>query len=1111
MQRKALNRIFKQLLVVTVCCFSLPASAQNIRVSQAAEYGRVPLTFEVNKGQANPRAKFLVHGRGYTVHLTTDGMVLSLRTQQDPRSTSRSSTGSRTINGANVLEIRLQGANSKSAAVGEQLQPGIVNYFIGRDPANWRTNIPTYARVRYKNIYPGIDLVYHGNHQQLEYDFELQAGSRPEQIAFEIRGANSARLDGSGNLIIKLNGSTLQVLCPVVYQMRQGERVPVKGAYFMKDPTHLGFRISEYDRSQALVIDPVLAYSTYLGGSGTDTAGGMAVDSTGNLYLTGYTDSDDFPLGTSGLPANAYHVFVSKLDASGSNLLFTDFIGGNGDDTGVGLVLDRSNGVFVTGSTTSSNFPVVNGYQQTQPGPYTGFLTHVSQDGSSLLYSTYLGGSSFDQPMSIAINHSGQVYVAGVTMSRDYPTANAFQGSVSPNQGGNYGDYGFITKFSEDGSSLIYSTYLAGNSNVIQTCGSTTCWPEPYTDLTAISLDANDNLYVTGTTNTYNFPTTSGAYLVSNSTDGNAYVSYVTKLTSAGGLGYSTYFYGSSSDWISTSSIAVDSTGSAYVTGMAASDGTFPITVTSICDPEVNGSACGYAFATKFDPAGSTLLYSTFLGPYNYASPYTILLDSQMNAYILANTMSPLYQTLNPVEGYRNGFDVLLVEISADATAQLFSTYLGGSGDETPSGMALDTEENVYIAGSTGSSDFPVTQGAFQTQFAGNGDTFLAKIFTGTAPLLSLSSTALQFSSTAVGLQSPAINVQLQNLSAMPLTIASISTSGDFSQKNTCGNSLAAYTNCTIAVTFAPTALGNRTGSVVIGDNAPGAPQVISLQGTGTSAVSLSSTALAFPTTIVGGSSAAQTVTLTNQSSSSLTINTVQTSGDFSETNNCPASLSARSSCTILVVFSPKASGSRSGLLQVNDNAASSPQDLALAGTGSDFGVSVSPSTVTVNAGSAATYTIQINSTGGPFGSSITLACSQVPSQATCKMSSSSATPGTKGTSITVTIATGGSSSFFATRQFHAVPIPHDAWIQFQGMGLFGIAVLGARFRRKKWLAAIGLAFVVLLLGIAMGCAGGTGIAQQNTKNTPAGTYTVLVTGTSGALKHSASLRLVVQ
>ena len=1211
MRSKALTQIFQLLLAVTCAYCGLPLSAQTRPVSQNAGYGRLPLTFEANYGQANPQAKFLTRGRGYTAHLTTDGMILSLRTKQDPVSRSQASARSHEKSVNSTLEIKLDGAKANPTAVGEELQPGVVNYFIGRNPANWHTNIPTYGRVRYKNVYPGIDLVYHGNRQQLEYDFELQAGARPEQIAFEIRGANQSELDGSGNLVLTVNGSKLQVQCPVVYQVVNGQRKPVNGSYVMKDPAHVGFSISEYDRSQPLVIDPVLAYATYLGGSGNEVTGGTAVDSAGNLYVTGYTDSSDFPSGTDGLPAGANHVFVSKLNPSGSSLVYTAYLGGNGQDYGVGLVLDGSNGAFVTGSTTSSDFPTVNAYQQTQPGPYTGFLTHISADGSSIVYSTYLGGSTFDQPTSIAINTTGQVYVAGYTMSQNFPVANALQGTVSANQGGYYGEYGFVTKFSQNGSSLVYSTYLGGSSNVAQMCGSTPCYPSPYSAVSAISLDANDNAYVVGTTNTYDFPATPGTFQPTNTTSSNAYVGTVTKLTNVGALAYSTYFYQSSESPMSIASVAVDGSGAAYITGTAQSDGTFPVTTTSLCDPGVYGFDCSYAFVTKFDPSASTLLYSTFLGPYNYASPVSILLDSQSDAYVLTSTTSPQYQTLNPIQAYDNGLDVLLVEINPDATAQLFSTFLGGSSDEMPTGMALDSGENVYVVGGTSSSDFPVTQGAFQTQYAGSNDGFLAKVFTGTAPLVSISSTALQFPNTVVGAQSQAINVQLQNLGAIPLTLSSVSVSGDFSQTNTCGNTVAAYTSCTLAVVFAPTASGTRSGSLVISDDAQGGSQAVSLQGTGLSAVAnLSTSALTFPSTAVGSASASQTVTLTNQGNSSLSISSISVSGDFSQTNNCgtslaanatcsiavtfvpkaagnrtgslaftdnagaqlvslqgtgtsstvalssatltfpttalgassaaqsvtltnqgsvalriasiqtagdftqtsncPTSLDAGSRCTIQIVFSPTASGSRSGSLTISDNAAGSPQSVALSGTGSDFNLSVLPATVTVSSGSTATYTIQVNSVGGTFGSAVSLACSQLPSQASCKLSPSSVTPGSKGASVSVTISTNGSSSSLATTQFRDEPVTYAAWIQVQSLGLFGIAFMGAGFRRKKWLQTVGLALVLLLLCFAVGCAGGTGIAQQS-KTTPSGTYTVLVTGTSGSLKHTTNLILVVQ
>ncbi len=270
-------------------------------------------------------------------------------------------------------------------------------------------------------------------------------------------------------------------------------------------------------------------------------------------------------------------------------------------------MLDSANDVYLTGSTGSSNFPVVNAFQSQQPGPYTGFLTRLSADGSSLLYSTYLGGSTFDQPTSLAIDGLGEVLVAGYTMSQNFPVMNAYQSTALPNQGGVYGIYGFLTKFAPTGSTLVYSTYVAGSSTFAQTCGSTPCWPASYNAVSAVTADANGNAYIAGTTNSVNFPATPGSYLTSNNTQG-ATIGFVSKFNAAGSLDYSSYFYGSSGNPVSIAAIAADSAGSAYITGSAYSDGTFPVTSTSICDPGVYGFGCSYAFVTKFDPPGATLL-----------------------------------------------------------------------------------------------------------------------------------------------------------------------------------------------------------------------------------------------------------------------------------------------------------------------------------------------------------------------------------------------------------------------------------------------------------------------------------------------------------------------
>jgi hypothetical protein len=1112
---------------------------------------------------------------------------------------------------SDTLQFNLVGAAANPVVIGEDPQPGRVNYFIGNDRSKWRTNVPTYGKVRYRNVYPGIDLVYYGNHRQLEYDFAVSPGADSSAIQFEIKGSREIEIDPEGSLILKTNHGQLHFRSPTIYQESNGSRVPLQGEYVLKSATRVGFEVANVDPHKPLVIDPVLIYSTYLGGSGNNQPTGIAVDSSGNIYVAGFTDSADFPLATLGsLPSGNDHVFVAKLDSTGSNLMYADYLGGNSQDFGYALTLDSAGEAYVTGSTASSNFPVVNAYQATYPGAFNAFLTKISADGASLLYSTYLGGNGSDIPSSIALDGSSNMIIAGSTSSTNFPIANAFQSAVSPNLGGFYGTYGFTTKFTPDGSSLVYSTYLGGNSNVPYNCGGIPCWGSPATEIQGLALDAVGNAYVAGSTNTYNFPVTPGTYSTSDNTQLNTIVGFVSKFSGAGALDYSTYFYDPRGTFTSLDAIAVDASGSAYVAGSAFSDGTFPITSTSICDPSVYGIGCSYAFVTKFDPSAATLVYSTFLGPNNYGIPAAISLDQNNDAYVLASTSSNSFTIVNGIEAYAGGNDILLAEIDPVAGSELLATYLGGSANEGAAAMAIDASGNIHVTGTTDSTDFPTTQGAFQEQLGGNTDAFVLNIGAASAPSVSLTPYALQYSSVQIGSTAQPQQVLLRNMGSAALTLA-ISVTGDFAETDNCGTSVPPVGTCSVSVTFAPTAVGPRTGSLVFTDNASGSPHAVALSGTGlgSPAVSLAPASLTFPNTPVGVSSTAQTVTLLNQGTASLTVSSVQISGDFGQTNNCPNtlstgasctfnviftptapgirsgtltitdnasgsphavalsgtglgspvvsltpasltfsntqvgissyaqtltllnqgnaslnisgiqisgdfaqtsncpnSLSAASSCAFNVIFTPTASGSRSGSLTITDNASSSQQVVGLTGSGLDFSIGSSPTSVTIKSGLVATYTLTVAPLGGAFNSAVKVSCGKLPTNAACSFSPASVTPGTSASTVTLKIST---SSTSAANQ-SAGQFAYATLLGFPGFGGLGMIVVSAKCGRKKSSMLIALMLITLAVLVMSACAGGTGIVP-NGNSTPPGSYTVTVTGVSGSLQHAASVSLIVQ
>ncbi|MGH8594524.1 MAG: SBBP repeat-containing protein, partial [Gammaproteobacteria bacterium] len=529
-------------------CPALAAAATD-QTKLEQDYGKLPLSFEANQGQSNAQVKFLARGPGYTLFLTPTEAVLSLKKPQPQRKAAREIPAPSEPAGRTVLRMRLVGANPAPQISGREVLPGKVNYLKGQDPAHWHTEIPTYAKVAYAQVYPGIDLVYYGNQRQLEYDFVLAPGADPHTPTLSFEGADRLEIDTRGELVLHTAGGDLRMHKPLIYQEVEGVRQPIAGGYVRKNERQVGFEIAAYDRARPLVIDPVLVYSTYLGGNGFDGGIGIAVDDSGQAYVTGATTSTDFPTRNPLQPAlggGDLDAFVTKLNRAGSKLVYSTYLGGTDDENTNGIAVDRFGQAYVTGFTQSTDFPTQDPLQPALSGGFAdAFVAKLNRTGSKLVYSTYLGGTGNDDGIGIAV-HSGQAYVAGFTDSTDFPIQNplqsAFGGSLDA----------FVVKLNRTGSKLVYSTYLGGTGD---------------DDAIGIAVDHSGNAYVTGLAGSTDFPTRNP---LQPGFGGGFFDAFVAKLNRAGSkLVYSTYLGGT--DFDQAFGIAVDRFGQAYVTGHTAS------------------------------------------------------------------------------------------------------------------------------------------------------------------------------------------------------------------------------------------------------------------------------------------------------------------------------------------------------------------------------------------------------------------------------------------------------------------------------------------------------------------------------------------------------------
>ena len=671
-----------------------PAVADQLRQA----YGQIPLSFEANQGQADSAVKYLAHGQGYSLSLTATDAVLNL---SRPASTGRAAAA------GSALDVRLIGANAAPQVAGVDQLAGVSSYFIGNNPRGWHSNIPTFGQVAYHDIYPGIDVVYYGNQQQLEYDFNLAPGAEPGSIRLDFGGAQGLSLDDAGNLVVQLVGGTVVEHAPVLYQWGPNGKEPVAGHYVLEGNGQAGFAVGAYDPGRELVIDPTLSYSTYIGGTFFDAGQGIVVDGSGNAYITGYTYSSDFPTTTGALQSGlngGRSAFIAKLNLTGTALVYSTYVGGSAIDLGAGIAIDGSGNAYITGSTNSSDFPTTAGaLQRTLKGSQNAFVTELNAAGTALVYSTYLGGSASDEANAIAVA-GGSAYVTGDTSSGDFPViAGSFQ--TTSQSGGQ--PTGFVAKLNSGGTALVYSTYLGGSS-VDKGEG--------------IALDGSGNAYVTGNTSSPDFPTTSAAY---QTTLPGSQSAFVTKLSADGSaLIYSTYLGGNSSD--AGADITLDASGNAVVVGTTGSLN-FPTTAGA-----VQRSLKGFtnAFVTKLSASGSSLGFSTYLGGSGGDHGTAVALDSLGNTYVTGYTTSPDFPTTTSASEptLRGSPNAFVTKIKAGATALVYSSYLGGTVSEQGTGIAVDGAGNIYLTGYTKSTDFPTSRGAYQTMLAGDANAYVAKL-----------------------------------------------------------------------------------------------------------------------------------------------------------------------------------------------------------------------------------------------------------------------------------------------------------------------------------------------------------------------------------------------
>jgi len=1112
-------------------------------------YGQLPLSFEANQGQSAADVKYLTRADGYLLSLR--GQEADLTFQQAPAARRVAANllkpyRARRVPAApqkfSTLRMRLDGSNPRAEVTGLDRTVTKINYFLGNDPEKWHTEVPAYSKVKYSGIYPGVDLMFYGNRRELEYDFVVAPGADPKSIALNVQGARKVSLDAHGNLILDVPGGEVKFKKPDVYQNFDGTRREIAGNYTIANHHLVRFAVADYDRAQPLTIDPVVIYSTYVGGSGSagggDMAMGIALDAAGDAYIGGITFSADlkqvsgtFPTAPTPVTTGGSSGFVAELNPTGTAALYLTYLGGA---TGVGtqdgiqaIAVDIGNNVYVTGFTQSSDFPLSQApnlpLEPTAPASIgmqgSAFVTRLNptQAGTAqLAYSSYLGGSgALDQGNGIAVNGSGDAYVTGVTLSGDFPTAHA---SAAPFSAALLSPEGnaFVTEVATNGTgptSLLFSSYLGGAGTGPDTF--------IFGDSGAgITVDSSLNVYVVGTTTSgATFPT-QGTQITScaKNADSTVFVTEIGLATPTTPVfAYSTCLAGSTADV--GQAIALGPNNLVYLTGATFSTD-FPVTTNSIPlgfpGPPPAGfpnSQTSVAFVSTVDTTNGTLGYSTLLGGSGGDGGFGIAADAAGIAYVTGQTGSPEFPiTPGALQSTRTNLlgSVFVSKINAPAGGHggadlIYSTYFGGNGDtngdpDSGNGIAV-AGTNAYIGGQA-TAGLSTTGGVYQatTKNATGVNAFVAEL-----PLiatLTATPNPLAFGNQPLNTPSAAMTVTVTNNSAgaLPVTFAVTGTNAaDFvaatGAANGCGATLAAAGSCTVDVVFTPTVTGAEAGTLTIGT----APNTVAVALTGAgSTLTATPNPLAFGSQPLNTPSAAMTVTVTNNSAGTLPVAFAVSGANASDfvaatagtATPCGATLAAAGTCTIGVVFTPTLvpAGAETGTLTVG----TVPNSVAVALTGTGTAATgaftvTAPATASLTSGVSGSIPVTVTGSGG-FTGTVNLTCAG----GTANVSSCTMMP----TSVNITAGTPtqmAAANVVATISLVAPPdtlkTPPPSSLRqvvFLALGMMALFMIPITQRRR---ARLGMVAAMLVFVVVAGCGGGGGPHT--------GTGTVTITGTA--------------